>query len=167
MTEAIIRPLTDLLEAFVAIYRSLLGLEEQKNGALLSGDIVAIEVTTQAEGRLAHKLAALERQRQAAIDRLSPGSPRAMTSLTEIIAAAASPAALRLAELQNELREIISQVATLNRLNESLINQSIRFVNCTVLLLTQAGHGNLTYNAAGGTGIPVVGGAAKMYNRQV
>lgn len=132
----------DLLERLEEIqdhYRQMLELAGKKQKELVKGNLEQIEALTKEEEKLIFKIGRLEDERHHCARRLiSHFQLREEATLTDLMEVAPAEVKDKLQALQESMAQLIAEMDKLNQENINLIQQSLRFINFTVDLLTKA-----------------------------
>jgi flagellar biosynthesis/type III secretory pathway chaperone len=136
--ELTFQELIDRLEDQKDLYRRMMELGRQKQKELIMGDLERIDILTKEEENFLYQAERLEEQRYQCASRLIAHYqlPENAT-LKDLIQVAPSADRSKLEELQQSMNQMVSELDKLNQENIALIQQSLKFINFTVDLLTK------------------------------
>jgi len=136
--EPAFQELVDRLEGIQAIYRQMLELAGRKQKELVKGNLEQIDALTKEEENLIYKAGRLEDERYEYAGRLiSHFQLKEDATLKELIEIAPPETKAKLHALQESMGQVIAQMDKLNQENIALIQQSLRFINFTVDMLSK------------------------------
>jgi flagellar biosynthesis/type III secretory pathway chaperone len=136
--EPVIQELIKLMEEQKKIYTELLNLSRNKRKYLIKGDIESIDAVTKQEELLIYNAGKLENMRIDCFRRAAEkyGCDKDST-LKDILSDLPDEEAAALGKLYQEFSLMLNELENLNTENTGLIQQSLRFVNFTVDVLSQ------------------------------
>lgn len=138
--------LTKMLE----LYRQILEVSKRKREILIKADIKELEKVTRELEILIFQAGKLEALRENAIGELTKqyGLAREEATLSQIKEKADGETAQKITQLEQNFRQLISELMPLNQLNEKLIERALHYVNFNINILTNSTAGP-TYTVAG------------------
>ena len=135
------------LEGIQAMYQQLLGLAVKKQKELVKGNLERIDALTKEEENLVYQAGRLEDERYQYAGRLiSHLGLKQEATLKDLIEVAPVIEQGKLQCLQESMSQLIVQMDKLSQENITLIQQSLRFINFTVNMLSKPDD-NSTYGA--------------------
>ena len=134
-------------------YQQVLDLSRHKRDILVTVKTQELDAITKKEELLIIKLGKMEQERQAALAAIASANGVNKEDLTikKLAKMAEKPTSGQLAAMGEEFTQITEELASLNKLNTRLIQQSLDFVNYNLNILTQNCAGN-TYQHKGQAG---------------
>lgn len=126
------------LEGLQKLYQQMLVLAGKKQKQLVLGNLKEIENLTKEEESLVFEAGRLENERYQQAKRLTERYqlPQDAT-LTDFIKVAPQEDKVRLQELQENVNKLVQEIDKVNQENILLIEQSLKFINFTVDVLTK------------------------------
>lgn len=126
------------LEGIQTLYQQLLELAGNKQQELVKGNLERIEALTKEEENLVYQAGRLEDERYKFAGRLfSHFGLREEATLKELIGLAPVAEQAKLQALHQNMGQLIAQMDKMSQENITLIQQSLRFINFTVDVLTK------------------------------
>jgi len=126
------------LEGIQSMYQQMLELAIKKQKELVKGNLERIDAITKEEEKLVYQAGRLEEERYQYAGRLiSHFGLKQEATLKELIEVAPAIEQDKLHALQLSMSELIAQMDKLSQENIALIQQSLRFINFTVDMLTK------------------------------
>ena len=122
--------LLEVLQEEVQIYRSLIDLLQEEQKGLILADLDVIEEVEKRKETVYLKIKLLEESRQTLVEKICPlcGISEEDPPLSRIIQAAGSNCTVQLSACQGELRELLTTVHNLVKMNEGLVGTSLEFI---------------------------------------
>ena len=140
--------LISVLSKIVESYHSLLNLSKQKRAALVSVNVPDIERLTKDEEQIVTSIGKLEQIRKKITNQIL--SDLKVTeiedSFMDMLALCDKKNADELIKVHNELKNVLKEVSSSNKTNETLITQALSVVNYNINVASQA-ESTPTYNA--------------------
>ncbi len=135
--KAVLSELINVLEKQKELYKKLLEIGLQKQRDLVEGKIAAVEEATNKEETLLEQAISLEEERLQCTMEVAAGYDLQDGTFLEIIEASPPGERQELKQLYNEMKELIRKMDKLNQENMNLIQQSLRFIDVTMDVITQ------------------------------
>lgn len=134
------RPLLEVLDATLALYKELLVLSEEKRRVLIEAQHIALEEITRREAPLVLEGSRLEERRAKVTAALAINYQLAnqKPTLSELAAVAEPEVSEYLSAYSEDLGGTTKELVRLNLLNADLIKQGMTFVNYNMNLLTRS-----------------------------
>ncbi|NOY52380.1 MAG: flagellar protein FlgN [Deltaproteobacteria bacterium] len=122
--------LLDVLQEEVRIYRSLIDLLQEEQKGLILADLEVIEEVEKKKETVYLKSKLLEESRQTLVEKICSlcGIPGEDPPLSRIIQASGGRCSVPLSACQGELRELLTTVQNLVKMNEGLVGTSLDFI---------------------------------------
>ena len=140
--------LISVLSKIVESYHSLLNLSKQKRAALVAVNVADIEKLTKEEEKIVTSIGKLEQIRKKITNQIL--SDLKVTeiedSFMDMLALCDKKNADQLIKVHNELKNVLKEVSSSNKTNETLITQALSVVNYNINVASQA-ESTPTYNA--------------------
>ena len=140
--------LISVLSKIVESYHSLLNLSKQKRAALVSVNVPDIERLTKDEEQIVTSIGKLEQIRKKITNQIL--SDLKVTeiedSFMDMLALCDKKNSDQLIKVHNELKNVLKEVSSSNKTNETLITQALSVVNYNINVASQA-ESTPTYNA--------------------
>lgn len=158
------REATDLLEILEhekKDYGNLLQHSCKKQKVLLANDIEELASATQAEGRLIQEIQQMEEKRLWLLNSLAgdlqvSADELNLNKLAELVNPDLSD---RFVAMGEELKALLEEISSINRVNSKLILDSLTFTSCILDVITQQDREKSTYKQKGEKqrrGVPLV-----------
>lgn len=126
------------LDSILRIYKELIELSREKQGELLKGNVEILDKLTKKEENLVFQASRLESDRyRCAREMATFYQLSADAKLSELIEKAPAKEKEELSDLLNELLLVVEEIDKLNQENIALIQQSLRYINFTIDVLSQ------------------------------
>ena len=136
--EPILKEMLQLLEGLKGINGELLELGKKKQRELINGSLEAIETLTRQEQALIIQAGRLEKERSLCAGRLiSQYNLKDDATLLDVITIGTPQEQREMELLFEDLTQIIGELDKTNQENMSLIQQSLRYINFTVDVISQ------------------------------
>lgn len=129
--------LINVLKKQKELYEKLLELGLHKQRDLVEGKIEAVEEATNKEEIMLGQAVSLEEERLQCTMEVAAGYDLQDGTFLEIIEASPPGERQELKQLYNEMKELIRKMDKLNQENMNLIQQSLRFIDVTMDVITQ------------------------------
>lgn len=127
-----------ILQTQLKIYSQLMELGSQKREHLIKGSLEELNDVSKQEEYFIFQLGKLEEKREKCFSNLAKlGGFDQNSSLREIVAQLPQEEQGQLEQIQEDFSALIEDLGQLNQENTSLIQQSLRFVNFSVDVLSQ------------------------------
>lgn len=140
--------LISVLNKIVESYNSLLNLSKQKRAALVTVNVADIERLTKEEEQIVTSIGKLEQIRKKITNQIL--SDLKVTeiedSFMDMLSLCDKKNADQLIKVHNELKNVLKEVGSSNKTNETLITQALSVVNYNINVMSQA-ESTPTYNA--------------------
>ena len=140
--------LISVLNKIVESYNSLLNLSKQKRAALVTVNVADIERLTKEEEQIVTSIGKLEQIRKKITNQIL--SDLKVTeiedSFMDMLSLCDKKNADQLIKVHNELKNVLKEVGSSNKTNETLITQALSVVNYNINVASQA-ESTPTYNA--------------------
>lgn len=137
-----------VLNKIVESYNVLLNLSKQKRAALVTVNVADIEKLTKEEEKIVTSIGKLEQIRKKITNQIL--SDLKVTeiedSFMDMLALCDKKNADQLIKVHNELKNVLKEVSSSNKTNETLITQALSVVNYNINVASQA-ESTPTYNA--------------------
>lgn len=137
-----------VLNKIVESYNVLLNLSKQKRAALVAVNVADIEKLTKEEEKIVTSIGKLEQIRKKITNQIL--SDLKVTeiedSFMDMLALCDKKNADQLIKVHNELKNVLKEVSSSNKTNETLITQALSVVNYNINVASQA-ESTPTYNA--------------------
>jgi|GEM_PF-3523494 len=146
--DAILQRLIRILSQEIVTYTKLLTSLEEKQQAIIQGEIENMKIITEQEQVILTDAKLTEKERNISIANLRTNTDemKDVENLTQLIAVVETKYHSRLSEIQKSLKDILEKVALKNEQNKFLLSHSIHFVQTMIKdLLTSNGSMNDLY----------------------
>ncbi|ACB85803.1 flagellar protein FlgN [Natranaerobius thermophilus] len=139
--DKLLQDLCENLEEQLATYKLLVQQEEEKQEALIQGELSQLEELIKKEQKIVFQNGELERKRQEIIAQLAEelGEVQDDLTISKLIEYAEGELEKRLSQVYRELEEIVITLKDLNIKNNSLIQQSLSYINYSLDIVAGAG----------------------------
>ncbi|KHF39620.1 flagellar protein FlgN [Halalkalibacter okhensis] len=129
--------ITQLIERLIEIHEGLLDLATKKVEPIKRSDMPTLEKLVREESKLAHKLQTTEMLRAKVVRTFleEKGEVKEDATLTDVKKYGTEAQQQRLDDLQTKLVGYVVSLKEQNELNQSLIEESLRFVNLSLDLM--------------------------------
>ena len=133
--------LVEIVKKEVEAFQELLDTMESEQSALVMHDLEGIEAAVARQREIAEEAGALERTRVRLITEISEelGESTSELTLKRLIERIQGPESQRLGEMRETLMGMHEKVQNANRHNALLINQSMKYVDKSLQILTGEG----------------------------
>lgn len=128
-----VQKLMDILYGEMELYEILLELAYKKTDIIVLGKVKELDEITKVESSLLIKLMELEEKREAALSGFENQDKITITELCKILP---HNKAEVLKDLQSKFNEILKKLDNRNKLNASLIEQSLEYINYSIGLIS-------------------------------
>ncbi len=135
--ESAYEELLTLLQNQKNIYSELVDLSRKKQKPLIEGELTSLEVITRQEQVLIYQIGKLEEKREKCVVYLAEqcGFDRSAT-LKELLPQVPEKIRSTLKKIYEDLAVLLSELEKFNRENTDLIQQSLRFINFSVDIIS-------------------------------
>lgn len=130
-----VRKLIDVLHGEMEMYKDLLELSYKKTDIIIAGKVKELDEITKVESSLLTKLMEMEDKREALLSGFESESRITATELCRILP---QDEVKTLEDLQNKFSEILKDLEYRNKLNASLIEQSLEYINYSIGIISNA-----------------------------
>lgn len=132
--DAILQRLIRILSQEIVIYTKLLTVLEEKQQAIVKGEVEKLQQATEEEQAALSDARIIEKERKQALRNLADTSDslKKVESLRQLISAVEYKYHQRLNEIRESLENILEKVALKNEQNKFLLNHSIQFVQTMI-----------------------------------
>jgi flagellar biosynthesis/type III secretory pathway chaperone len=132
-----VKAITQIIERLLEIHEGLVDLASKKVEPIKKGDMPTLEKLVREESKLAHKLQTTELLRAKVVRTflLEKGEAPEDATLSDVKRYATDAEQKQLEQFQNMLVEYVVKLKAQNELNQSLIEESLRFVNLSLDLM--------------------------------
>jgi len=129
--------LLKVLQEEVLIYRSLIDLLQEEQKGLILADLEVIEEVEKRKETVYLKSKLLEESRQTLVEKICShcGISEEDPPLSRIIQASGGNCTVQLSACQGELRELLTTVQNLVKMNEGLVGTSLEFIHGSLAIL--------------------------------
>jgi len=137
----VLKPLVHVLESMLSTHETLLELAKRKKRVLIQNDMSELNAIVKEEVTLAHQVEKLEGERSGMVRLLSLrlGLPAEELTARKVAALAGTPEEREtIAQLNDQLLAVMTQLKEQNELNKQLIEQSLDFIRNSIDLLTES-----------------------------
>ncbi len=152
-TEGLFTELINNLKRQCETYSELSTLADSKKDTLIKGDVKLLEDITSIEQKLILKLGRMEDERNDIISRIADDCKKDVAEVNvgflEGIVPVEKTAAF--SEQKNKLEGVLLELSEKNKINESLINKALEYIQFSLRVITEAGRQETGYNASGGS----------------
>lgn len=130
--------LLNILDEELQLYKKVLGMSNDKTGLLKGNQVKELEALTKEEESLVAVIIEKEKERIAEVKNIckrygKPESSLKIEELCEFIEDSKD----ELLSYKKEITEVLNELKNVNKLNSSLINSSLEYINFTVNMLTE------------------------------
>lgn len=159
---SLMEELITTLEKEAGLYEELIPIQEKKTVDIINNDLEALENTTVLEQSMIEKILRLENKRQEVIVNIGTvinRNPESLDIKTLVKILGNQPEEKKkLCQVHDNLRYTVGRLQELNRRNQSLIEQSLDFIefNMNFIQSTRMSPGNNYDRSASGVDAPVV-----------
>lgn len=129
------RKLMDVLYGEMELYGDLLELAYKKTDIIVAGKVKELDEITKVESGILMKLMELEEKREAVLSGFESEKKMTITELCKILP---HDEAKALEDLQSKFNEMLKELESRNKLNTSLIEQSLEYINYSIELISSA-----------------------------
>ncbi len=138
--DKLLKELCENLEEQLATYKLLVKYEQEKQEVLVNGEINQLEELVKKEQKVVFKNGELEKTRQEHISQLAEqaGVPQDDLTISRVIELAEGDMKDRLSNVYEELEYVLVELKDLNLKNNSLIEQSLSYINYSLDILVGA-----------------------------
>ncbi len=145
------RALLEILQEEIQIYRSLVDLLQEEQEGLIQAKIDSIEEVEKKKENVLLKIRLLEESRIGLIQKIrsSCGLSEDEMTLGRIIQVADQRYKKDLGRCQADLRELVTTVSNLSRMNQRLVGHSLDYLKGSLTLLNQLTGRGATYQQDG------------------
>ncbi len=132
--DAILQRLIRILSQEIVTYTKLLTSLEEKQQAIIQGQIENMKIITEQEQVILTDAKLTERERNISIANLRTNTDemKDVENLSQLIAVVETKYHSRLSEIQKSLKDVLEKVALKNEQNKFLLNHSIHFVQTMI-----------------------------------
>jgi hypothetical protein len=132
--DLILQRLIRILSQEIVTYTKLLTSLEEKQQAIIQGEIENMKIITEKEQVILTDAKLTEQERNISIAKLRTNGENMndVENLTQLIAVVETKYHSRLSEIQESLKDILEKVALKNEQNKFLLNHSIHFVQTMI-----------------------------------
>jgi hypothetical protein len=132
--DLILQRLIRILSQEIVTYTKLLTSLEEKQQAIIQGEIENMKIITEKEQVILTDAKLTEQERNVSIAKLRTNGENMndVENLTQLIAVVETKYHSRLSEIQESLKDILEKVALKNEQNKFLLNHSIHFVQTMI-----------------------------------
>ncbi|MBC8197148.1 MAG: flagellar protein FlgN [Candidatus Marinimicrobia bacterium] len=132
--DAILQRLIRILSQEIVTYTKLLTSLEEKQQAIIQGEIENMKIITEQEQVILTDAKLTEKERNISIANLRTNTDemKDVENLTQLIAVVETKYHSRLSEIQKSLKDILEKVALKNEQNKFLLSHSIHFVQTMI-----------------------------------
>ncbi|MFD1736801.1 flagellar protein FlgN [Bacillus salitolerans] len=129
--------LMNTLTKLLRLHQSLLQVSEKKSEIVKQNDIDALSLIMKDENKHVLAINQLEEERKLLVAKVMSGHPfdQESPTLSDCIKIVNEEQGEKLAELQQELLEVLGRLQEVNKLNQQLVHQSLQFVNLNIDML--------------------------------
>lgn len=136
--ESAYEELLSLLQEQKMIYHELVDLSHQKQKLLIEGDLTSLELITRQEEVLIYQAGKLEEKREKCVVQLAENCQfDTNVTLKELLPKVPEKIRFELEKIYDDFSILLSELDKYNRENTNLIQQSLRFVNFSVDIISQ------------------------------
>ena len=143
--------LLNVMEEEAKIFLDYLDLSQKKKDVLINENIAVLESITNTEKDMAERLGKLEKEREKIIEELAVQANLKSTELTvsSIMEKVDRSRRERLETARNTIKDTVEKIKEANKINESLINNALEYINFSVNLLTSLNNSTVKYGKDG------------------
>jgi len=143
--------LLNVMEEEAKIFLDYLDLSQKKKDVLINENIAVLESITNTEKDMAERLGKLEKEREKIIEELAVQANLKSTELTvsSIMEKVDRSRRERLETARNTIKDTVEKIKEANKINESLINNALEYINFSVNLLTSLNNSTVKYGNDG------------------
>lgn len=143
----------EILKKEYAYYKDLLELSNKKKAIVIEGKVSELDKIVKVEQNMIFDLGQLEKIREQELQQLCGMlGVNGKTNVSELTKLISEQAAKKLAKLQRDLGDTISELQNVNNINGQLIQQSLEYIEYSVNMITTAGPTNSVYSDLKGKG---------------
>lgn len=129
--------LTAVLQALLDVHRQLLRLAERKREVIVAGKLPALQSLVKEETELVEQLKRLEQERTNLVQRMVPASSgERKVTLSQLLEQVDDEKRTRIQRLMKDLLDVIEQLQKENEQNQTLVKESLQYVQQTINVLT-------------------------------
>lgn len=130
--------LRDYLDSILKIYLELMELSHEKQGELVKGNVENLDKLNKKEENLVYQASCLESKRyRCAREMAAFYDLPEDAKLSELLEKAPDMVKDELSQLLSELLQVVEEIDKLNQENIALIQQSLKYINFTMDVLSQ------------------------------
>jgi flagellar biosynthesis/type III secretory pathway chaperone len=132
-------------------YSELSTLADSKRDILIKGDVKLLEDITNIEQKLILKLGRMEDERNGIIGRIANDCRKDVAEVNVGFLEGIAPdeKAVALRKQKERLEGVLLELSEKNKINESLINKALEYIQFSLRVITEAGRQETGYNASG------------------
>jgi len=143
--------INEVLDKECEVYEDILELSKSKKEAIINGRISELEKILAIEQTLLIKAGRIRNQREKLTDHLASekGLDGRNINVSVLSEFASEHEAVALENTRKKFLEVLSELDDSNKLNSTLINHSLEYINFSINLLNSAGAGSEGYGKTG------------------
>lgn len=145
----IVEQLKEALRQEQKLYQALLDLGEQKSRLVINNEVRELEQLTEKEHQFIREMSRFEQIRQSLLQHFAQEKEleEAPQNLSGLLLFLSENDQKEINALRDELADLVARIGEKNRLNESLIQQSLDFIRLNIELMTQEGSSSTPYDS--------------------
>jgi hypothetical protein len=149
--ENLLQDLSETLDKMIITYRDILHTAQEKKEQIISGDIDKLESIIYQERNLAERVLLTEEKRRYILHSINQtlGNNTDSIKLSDLIEQIREPYKSKLKEQYNVIIEVISKVEAINKINTSLTEYSLEYINNLIKSICSESLNDSTYQQSG------------------
>ncbi len=149
--ENLLQDLSETLDKMIITYSDILHTAQEKKEQIIAGDIDKLESIIYQERNLAERVLLTEEKRRYILHSINQtlGNNTDSIKLSDLIEQIKEPYKSKLKEQYNVIIEVISKVEAINRINTSLTEYSLEYINNLIKSICSESLNDSTYQQSG------------------